>query len=82
MKRLGLLTIGQTPRTDFVSEISDILGKGINIVEKGALDGLTRDEVQSFYPGEQDETLVTKLADGTSVKVADKYIVSDCRKNS
>jgi protein AroM len=75
MKKLGLLTIGQTPRTDFVSEISDILGKGINIVEKGALDGLTRDEVQSFYPSEQDETLVTKLADGTSVKVADKYIV-------
>ncbi|MFA6670445.1 MAG: AroM family protein [Bacillota bacterium] len=80
MKELGLLTIGQTPRVDFVSEIKDILGKDVNIVQKGALDGLTSDDAQRFYPGEQDETLVTKMADGTTVKVADKYIIPRLQK--
>lgn len=75
MKKLGLLTIGQTPRIDFVSEIRKIIGEDCNIVEKGALDGLTLGEVEKFYPMEGDEILVTKMADGTSVKVADKYII-------
>lgn len=75
MKKLGLLTIGQTPRIDFVSEIKAIIGEDYNIVEKGALDELTLVEVERFYPKEGDETLVTKMADGTSVKVADKYII-------
>ena len=75
MKELGLLTIGQAPRFDFVSEIKGIIGEGYNIVEKGALDGLTYDEVKKFYPVGEDETLVTKMADGVSVKVADKYII-------
>lgn len=75
MKKLGLLTIGQTPRIDFVSEIKAIIGEDYNIVEKGALDELTLVDVERFYPKEGDETLVTKMADGTSVKVADKYII-------
>jgi len=80
MKKLGLLTIGQAPRLDFVSEIRDIIGPDCNIIEKGALDGLTHDEVGKFYPGEEDETLVTKILDGTSVKVADKYIIPKLQK--
>jgi protein AroM len=74
MKKLGLLTIGQAPRVDFVPEIKTVLGEDVEIIEKGALDGLTLKEVEAFYPGENDEVLVTRMADGTEVKVAEREI--------
>jgi protein AroM len=74
LKRIGLVTIGQTPRTDLVPEIKMILGKDIEIVEKGALDGLTLKEVEALYPKKDDEVLVTRMADGTEVKVSEKEI--------
>jgi protein AroM len=41
--KVGALTIGQSPRTDITSEIRDILGSDVTILESGVLDGL--DEV-------------------------------------
>lgn len=74
MKKIGLLTIGQAPRVDLVPEIKKVLGEDVEIIERGALDGLTLKEVKSLYPGENDEVLVTRMADGTEVKVAEKEI--------
>lgn len=74
MKKFGLVTIGQAPRIDLTPEIKAILGQGYEIFEKGALDGLTLEEVKSFYPLESDEALVTRMADGTEVKVAERYV--------
>lgn len=75
MKKVGLLTIGQAPRVDLVPEMKMILGKYVEIVEKGALDGLTLDEVKLLYPKEDNEVLVTRMADGTEVKVSEKEII-------
>lgn len=75
MKEIGLLTIGQAPRMDITQEIEIVLGKNVNIKEKGALDGLTLQEVQKLCPGEPDGTLVTRMADGTSVKVAEEHVI-------
>lgn len=74
MQRIGTVTIGQAPRVDVVPEVADILGPGVEIVEAGALDGLTKDEIAAFAPVAGDYVLVTRLADGTSVQVAEKYI--------
>lgn len=74
MKNLGVVTIGQAPRVDLVPEIRSILGEEVQIIEKGALDGLSLKEVETFYPRKDDEVLVTRMADGTSVTVAEKYI--------
>ncbi|WP_422447352.1 AroM family protein [Thermoanaerobacterium sp. DL9XJH110] len=74
MKRLGFVTIGQAPRVDLVPEIKMVLGDDVEIVEKGALDGLTLKEVEAFYPGEDDGVLVTRMADGTEVKVSEREI--------
>jgi len=74
LKKLGLVTIGQTPRIDLVLEIKAILGNDTEIVEKGALDGLTLKEVETLCPIEGDEVLVTRMIDGTEVKVAERYI--------
>ena len=38
MKKIGILTIGQSPRPDVVGEFSRVLGGEYEIIEKGALD--------------------------------------------
>jgi len=74
MKKLGVVTIGQAPRVDVIPEIRTILGEDVKIIEKGALDGLTLEEVRKFYPEQDDEVLVTRMADGTSVTIAERYV--------
>lgn len=73
-KRIGTVTIGQSPRVDVVPEILDLIGPDVEVVEAGALDGLSREEIAGFAPKEGDYVLVTRLADGTSVQVAEQYI--------
>ncbi|NPV69544.1 MAG: AroM family protein [Firmicutes bacterium] len=72
---LGTLTIGQSPRVDLIPEMKDILGGNVEVLEAGALDGLTLEEVQGLYPGPDDYVLVTRMADGTSVKIAERHIL-------
>ena len=65
---LALVTIGQAPRHDLAAAVIDGLPAGIEISQRGVLDGLSADEVTARYgsrPG--GELLVTKLADGTVV---------------
>ena len=50
-------------------------GRPVRIVEAGALDGLTLDEVKDLAPGPGDYVLVTRMADGTSVKIAERHIL-------
>jgi hypothetical protein len=73
LKKLGLITIGQSPRDDITKDIIKILSDEIYIYQKGALDNYTREEIESkFSPDEN--TLVTKLRDGTQVEIDEKYI--------
>jgi protein AroM len=69
MKGVGLITVGQSPRTDVVPDMAEILGADIDIIEAGALDGLTRDQIARLAPEGDDEILVTRLADASSVFV-------------
>ncbi len=73
---VGMITIGQAPRVDVVPEMAELMGPGIQIVERGALDGLTRAEIDTLAPGPGDGTLVTRLADGSSVFVAKRHVTS------
>lgn len=72
---LGALTIGQSPRTDMIPEMKPILGPGVEIIEAGALDGLTHEEIRCLAPDPGDYVLVTRTSDGTPVKVAEKHIL-------
>jgi protein AroM len=65
--RVGMVTIGQAPRVDIVPDMADVLGPGVEIVERGALDGLTDAEIAALAPAASDEVLVTRLTDGRSV---------------
>lgn len=76
--RIGLVTIGQSPRDDINEEIIPIL-KGAEIIECGALDDLSIEEIECMKP--ERYTLVTRLRDGSEVKVdRDKIVerVKEC----
>ena len=75
MKKIGMLTIGQTPRADLLPEVIKILGDGFEVVEAGALDGMTLDEVRGIEVLPDDYILVSRMRDGTEVKITKRFVV-------
>jgi protein AroM len=76
MVRVGLITVGQSPRSDVVPDMAAILGGDVEIVEAGALDGLDRERIAALAPEGDDEILVTRLVDGSPVFVAKTKMIS------
>jgi protein AroM len=72
--RIGMVTIGQAPRVDVVPDMADILGPGVEILERGALDGLDDARIASLAPAGDDGVLVTRLADGRSVFLGKRLV--------
>lgn len=75
MNKIGALTIGQSPRPDMMEDIRCILPASLKIVEAGALDGLTDDEICRLAPKQGDNVLITKLNSGKTVEVSEANIV-------
>ena len=67
----ALLYIGQTPRPDVTEELVSALPEGTEIREYGMLDGLTPSELESLTPLPGEARLVTRLADGRTMAVAE-----------
>lgn len=74
-KKIGVLTIGQSPRTDVVPELQEYWGEQVKIVEAGALDGLSLQEIDKLAPREGDSVLVSRLKDGSWVKLAEEKLI-------
>jgi protein AroM len=74
-RKIGMITIGQSPRPDVVPEIREILGEEIEVLEAGALDGLSLEEVKGFRPGKGDYILCTRMSDGTEVVIGKRFIL-------
>jgi protein AroM len=69
MPCLGIVTIGQSPRADLVPELRRWLGDA-DIAERGALDKLSAADAQCLGPaGPDDRLLVSRMRDGTSVRL-------------
>ncbi len=71
MKKVGFITIGQSPRQDVINEIIDILGIEIEVMECGVLDGLSPEEIKKIEVVGGD-IFVTKLRNGRQVKISVK----------
>lgn len=74
---LHLLTIGQAPRPDVVPEIVGFVGSAaaeMRVVEAGALDGLSREEIRSGAPGPGEMPLVSRLRSGEEVIVGERFV--------
>jgi hypothetical protein len=74
-RTVGAITIGQSPRTDMVPELLEVLGPGVELLEGGALDGMSGAEIAAIAPRDGDQVLVTRLRDGSSVRLAERHIL-------
>ena len=75
MKKIGMLTIGQTPRNDLIPGLMDILGPGYEVVEAGALDDQSMDDVNGIDLNPDHYILVSRMRDGTEIKITKKVVI-------
>lgn len=67
--RIAFVTIGQSPRVDLTPEILERLGDQIEAVEFGALDDLSAAEVAAMAPKAGEDSLCTRMRDGSEVVI-------------
>jgi len=73
---LGIITIGQSPRDDVLPDFIAALGYKPIIEQRGLLDDLSTHAIESLAPRSPlDEILVTRLRDGTEVKLSEKRVI-------
>ena len=80
MKKIGMLTIGQSPRDDLIPALKEILGKDIEIAEAGALDDLTIDDINKIDLKPEDYILVSRMRSGKEIKITKKFVVPRMQK--
>ncbi len=73
--KVGIVTIGQSPRVDVVPEIKELAGVEAEYLECGALDGLSLSEVEKLAPEGGEYMLVARLGDGSQVRLARSKII-------
>lgn len=72
---IGMATIGQAPRDDVVPAMRQYLPADLRIAQRGALDGLSGDEIERLAPRAGEVGIITKLVDGSSVLVSHELIL-------
>ncbi|MGA8903740.1 MAG: AroM family protein [Candidatus Bathyarchaeia archaeon] len=78
---VALVTVGQAPRDDVVPGMREILGPEVQIMERGALDGLTLRQVLSLTVEPGDFPQETMLRDGTVVAPGMRHVVPRVKKS-
>ncbi len=73
--KIGMISIGQSPRPDIMSIFEQCWGDQADIIETGALDGLSQDEVKRMAPSHGDDVLVVKMANGDQHIVGRRYLL-------
>ena len=73
-QRIGVIVIGQSPRPSVAAEIAAVLSPGITIELRGALDGMSRAEIDAIAPADGYDTLFTLLPDGDGVIISKKEV--------
>lgn len=75
MKKVGVITIGQSPRSDLIPEISKYIDKDVQIVEYGILDNYTYDEArEKFKPVFGGNILVSRMRDGKQIEMDEETV--------
>jgi len=76
-RKLGLVTIGQSPRKDLVEDFLKILPQNIEIIEVGALDDFkNREEAElSISPGPGETLYISRLRDGAEVRISKEKLI-------
>jgi len=75
MSRIGVFTIGQSPREDIVPEMSDIWGKHHDVLELGAIDPLGPSELGGLSPDPGEDLFVSRLRTGEPVTLGQRKLL-------
>ncbi|MBM7573445.1 AroM family protein [Aquibacillus albus] len=75
MRKVGLVTIGQSPRVDMTPEMKPLLGEDTSFIEAGALDDLSEAEIARLAPRFGEFTYVSRLRNGSSVKLSKEKLL-------
>lgn len=77
MRRIGAVTIGESPRIDVIPELKHYLPSDVEIIQAGVLDGLSSDEICNLEPSSETDgpILVSRLCCGNWVKMAENKIL-------
>lgn len=68
MKKLGMITIGQAPRTDIAPIIEKYLDGRAELVQVGVLDGMSKEYIEQYLSPEKDDYVLTsRLVSNESV---------------
>jgi protein AroM len=73
-QRIGVVVIGQSPRPSVAAEIAAVLSPGIDVELRGALDGMSRAEIDAIPPTDGYDTLFTLLPDGDGIIISKKQV--------
>jgi protein AroM len=74
-RTIGMATIGHAPRDDVVPGMRPYLPPGVDIVQRGALDGLGYEQTRSYWAAPGEVGIVTRLRDGSSVLLSHPKIL-------
>ncbi|PIE32894.1 hypothetical protein CSA56_13945 [candidate division KSB3 bacterium] len=73
--RIGMISIGQSPRPDIISIFEECWDHQAELIEIGALDNVSHDNVKGMAPNEGDDVLVVKMTDGQQHIVGRRYLL-------
>jgi protein AroM len=71
---IGLITIGQSPRDDIVPDMVAQLGREVEVIQAGAIDGLSLDDVLTLSPVGDEAWAVSRMRDGREVRLAKREL--------
>jgi protein AroM len=72
---VGLVTVGQSPRTDVVPDIAVRLPPGTPLFERGALDAADAESLARLAPRHGEAVLVSRMRDGSEVAVSEHRLM-------
>ena len=83
MRKIGAITIGQSPRTDVIPDLERLLPPDTEIIQAGVLDGLMEDDIRALEPSSPEKDgaiLVSRLKNGNWVRMAENKILPIVQK--
>lgn len=64
MERIGMVTVGQSPRDDLVPAMEEVFTRRVTVLQAGALDDLAPDAIRALRPEQGEVGIVARLRDG------------------
>lgn len=72
---VGLMTIGQSPRLDLTPDLQNLWQGRCTLLERGALDDLSPEEIAALAPKAGETVLVSRLRQGGCARIAEERII-------